>query len=142
MDAYPWPNVRLVSRFDENLDEGNLEMVKKFAMLAAFAAMSLGFCTTLQAQYGGVQVRIGGFGPGVPFGGYGNGYYNGLGNSYRYGNGYPMGYRNYGQPSAVYLNGGNSNGFRYGSYPTMSYGFGTPRYYTTPGRRYFSRRYR
>lgn len=141
-DAYSVPNLRLASGLDENLNEGDLEMLKQIVILAAFAAMSLWFCTALQAQYGGVQVQLGGFGVGVPFGGYGNGYYNGYGNGYRYANGYPFGNRNYGQPSAVYLNGANSGGFRYNSYPTRSYGFGTPRYYTTPGRRYFSRRYR
>lgn len=128
-------------------------MIKKFVLLTAFAAMSTCFCVPAQAQYGGVQVRIGGYAPGVSWGGYGNGfnnnyngygnnYYNGFGNNYRYGNGYQLGYRNYSQPSAAYYSGGNYGGFRYSSYPTVTYGVVAPRYYSTPVGRIVARRFR
>ena len=116
-------------------------MFKKIATLAAFAAISLCFSVTAQAQFGGVQVRIGGYGPGAQLGGYGNGY-NGYGNSYSYGNGYQANYGTFAQPSAMYLNGGNFGGFSYSSYPAITYGFGSPRYYATPARRYIGRRFR
>ncbi len=139
-------------------------MFRKIAIFAAFAAIGPCFSATSRAQYGGVQVQIGGYGPGVQWGGYGNGYdnnhysgfgnsyrygngynnsyYSGYGNSYRYGNGYQLGYGSYSQPNGVYYSSGNYGGFRYSSSPTISYGIASPRYYTTPVRRFSARRFR
>jgi hypothetical protein len=101
-----------------------------------------------QAQYGGVQVRVGGYGTGVRVGGYGygNALYGGYGNGFGYGNGYGHSrYQNgygYGRPSAVYLDSGNNIGLRYNSYPTVGYRVATPRYYAAPMRRFGWRRFR
>jgi hypothetical protein len=135
-------------------------MAKRLLILAAFIAISSCFSETAQAQYGGVQVRVGGYGTGVQIGGfgygngiysnygygnaYGNGYRNIYGNGYRniYGNGYQVGHGNYQQPSANYLLGDSFGGLGPRTYPTMIYGTGTPRYYAVPLRRYAFRRFR
>ncbi|XZE18871.1 hypothetical protein SH449x_004178 [Pirellulaceae bacterium SH449] len=121
-------------------------MLKKILLLTTLIVTVCYYSPTSQAQYGGVQLRIGSYGPSSQFGGFGNNYYNGFnygyGNSYRYGNGNQFGYGNYRQPGAVYLNRGNYGNFRYSSYPSMSYGYGMPRNFSSPSRRYFDRRYR
>ncbi len=127
-------------------------MAKRFLILAAFAAISSCFSETSHAQFGGVQVRVGGYGTGVQVGGFGfgNGIYNnyGYGNSYSngyrntYGSGYQSGYGGYQQPGANFLYGNTWGGFGPNSYPSMSYGIGAPRYYAAPLRRYALRRYR
>lgn len=121
----------------------------------ALAAISLCFGGLAQAQFGGLQVQVGGYGSGVRIGGmgygnnyygnsygYGNGYGNRYGSGYGYGNGYGNSYHssygNYRQPGTIYLNGGNSFGYR--SYPNYSYG--ASRYYSPPVRRYAQRRFR
>ena len=127
-------------------------MAKRLLVFAAFAAISSCFSETSQAQYGGVQVRVGGYGTGVQVGGfgYGNGFYNnyGYGNTYsngyrnNYGSGYQSGYGRYQQPSANFLYGNGIGGFGLNTYRSMSYGTGVPRYYSAPLRRYTLRRYR
>ncbi len=117
-------------------------MVKRFLLLAALATISTCLSATAQAQYGGLQVQVGSYGTGVQVGGpgFGNGYYSSYGNGYGY-RGYRNGYA-YRQPSNYYLNSRNYSGFGYGAYPTMSYRYATPGFYSPPGRRYFARRFR
>lgn len=142
-------------------------MFGRISSLAAMAALSLCFSSLGQAQFGGVQVQVGGYGSGARLGGlgygnsiygsgygnsyanrygygnrYGSGYgqVNGYGNGYGYGNVYQSSYGNYSQPGTVYWNGGNLGGMGYRSSP--SYSYGASRYYSAPVRRYTQRRFR
>ena len=96
------------------------------------------------AQFGGVQVQVGGYGTGVRVGNftYGNGYAGGYGNGYGnqyYGNNGVYGYgRRYGNYSSGY----NGNGFGYNGYATPSFRYAAPRIYSGPVLSYPSRRYR
>ena len=111
-------------------------MIQKLSVSAAFGLALLLTCSAAQAQFGGVQVQVGGYGSGVRVGNfaYGNGYYGGYG----YGNGFATPYySNYGN----YYNRYN-NGFGNNAYPTYGYGYVAPRYYApvrtyqVPVRRY------
>lgn len=131
-------------------------MFNKFAMLATLTVVLLGG-EIATAQFGGLQVRVGGYGNGLSVGGFGygngfnNGYGNGYGNFYSGGNGYGYGnnygsvyqssYGNYSQPRAIYMGGGVNNGYGYTSYPTVNYSYGSPRYYNNSMRRFGPRRF-
>ncbi len=129
--------------------------MKNALKLSIVSAITFALSLTSQpanAQYGGLQVQVGGYGTGIGIGGlnYGNGYYNQYGNnygysnpyrasngyynrygnSYRYGNGYQSN-SYYRQPSAIYFNGGSYRNYGSGSYPNMTYRFGSPRSYST-----------
>lgn len=118
-------------------------MFKRMVMIGAIALLSPLVGNVAQAQFGGVQVQVGGYGTGVRVGGfgYGNGFYNNYGNNF--GNGYQNRYGNYRQMNGFYLNNGynSSYGNVYG-YPNAGYRYSTPRYYSAPVRRYSSRRFR
>jgi hypothetical protein len=123
--------------------KGTHVMIQKLSISAALG-MALFFCSSsAQAQFGGVQVQVGGYGSGVRIGnfGYGNGSYNGYGygnRGYGYGNGFASPYySNYGSRYGAY-----NNGFRYNSNPSYGYGYAAPRYYAAPIRTYPMRRYR
>ena len=135
-------------------------MFKSLTILAALTLVLL--CSELtQAQFGGLQVQVGGYGNGLRVGGfgYGNGFNNGYGNAYgnsyglrngygytngygnSYGNSYRSGYGSTIQPSAIYLGGRVSNGYGYSNYPRVNYSYGAPRYFNSSMRRYGSRRF-
>jgi hypothetical protein len=118
-------------------------MIKKCAIAAVCSVAFLCFGAFANAQFGGVQVQVGGMGTGVRVGGfgYGNGYYNNNGYGNAYGNRW-NGYGSYAQPNGFYMNGGNNFGYGYRGYPAVSYGYGVPRYYAAPFRRYPARRFR
>lgn len=109
-------------------------MFRRLSMIAVVAVAS--FCTSqvAHAQFGGLQMQVGGFGNGISFGGYGNGngFYNSYGNGYQngYGNQY---YSNYGSPYYNVFNGGYgnyNNGQPYtGLYPNFGSSYVTPYYY-------------
>jgi hypothetical protein len=125
----------------------NFEMLLKLGLVAAVFAATIFSNSTASAQFGGVQVQVGGYGSGLRIGngaygyggnynGYGNGYY---GNNY-YGNGY---YGNgYGSRFGNYSNGYYGNGGYYNSYPYSGYGYGVQRGYSVPYRGPVGRRYR
>ncbi len=122
-------------------------MKRRPLTLAAIALACSCLGQTALAQYGAVQVQVGGYGPGViasDFGygnaygngyygvynnGYGNVYYNGYGQSYL--NSYPQGYGYYRQSRVVYPNAYNYSGYSYRTYPGMGYGYGRVRYYSS-----------
>ncbi len=112
-------------------------MFRRLSTIAVFALA--GCCTSplAHAQFGGVQMQVGGYGNGIRIGGYGNG--NGY---YNYGYGYRNGYGNrfYGGESFY---GGYNNGLPYtGLYPNFGYSYAPPVYYSAPFRSYPIRRYR
>lgn len=119
-------------------------MSKKIAVVFVLSVAFVFSSGLTHAQFGGVQVQVGGYGSGVRVGsyGYGNGYYGGYGgalmNPY-YGNQYS---RNYGGFDA-YGNGGYyGNVYRYNRYPGLNYGYRATRAYTAPIRGFAARRFR
>lgn len=132
-------------------------MFKRLTIITAMAVSIFCISDAAEAQFGGVQVQVGGYGSGIRVGsyGYGNGLYSGTGyGGYGYGgtgyggSGYGNRYSNfygqgngYGGPSlnyrGVYSN--NTNVFR--GYPSAVYRTSAPRYYASPVRR-FTRRFR
>jgi hypothetical protein len=138
----------VVVRF--RIHNGTPKMSKRLSALAFGLAIFL-TSSLAQAQFGGIQIQVGGYGSGVRVGsyGYGNGYYgNGYyGNGYYGGNGYGNGfaspyYSNYSSRYGSYPSGYYNNGFGYHTYPTYGYGYSSPRYYAAPVRSYAVRRYR
>lgn len=119
-------------------------MIQRLSISAALSAAIFLICSPVQAQFGGVQVQVGGYGTGVRIGnlGYGNGFYGG--NGYGNGNGYfNPSYGNYGSQYGSYSNLGYSrNGFGYNKYPNAGYRYVSPGYYAAPNRSYPTRRYR
>ena len=119
-------------------------MFRRISSIAALGATIVLTSSLAQAQFGGVQVQVGGYGTGVRIGnlGYGNGYYGGYGNGYGNGFVYPS-YGNYGSRYGSYSNSGYyNNGFGYNTYPNAGYTYLAPRYYSAPIRSYPVRRYR
>jgi hypothetical protein len=117
---------------------------KKIAFALAWSVAFVFSSSVTQAQFGGVQVQVGGYGSGVRVGsyGYGNGYYGGYRGGFvnpYYGNQYS---RNYGGFN-TYGNGGYyGNGFRYNNYPSLNYGYRASRAYIAPLRSVTARRFR
>ena len=118
-----------------------------FRRIAIVAICGLAFVFTnraTQAQFGGVQVQIGGFGTGVGVGnfGYGNGYYGryggGLGIPY-FGNQYSSGFGGY---NAFGNRGYYGNSRNYNRYSGLNYQYLAPRVYATPRRATAVRRFR
>ena len=121
-------------------------MIQRLSISAALSAAIFFTCNSAQAQFGGVQVQVGGYGTGVRIGnlGYSNGLYGGYGNGYGNGYGYANPYNgNYGSQYGNYSNGGYyNNGYGYNNYPNAGYTYVAPRYYAAPIRSYPMRRYR
>ena len=134
--------MRRLFSFFHNTKE--LAMIQRLSISAALSAAIFLTCSSAQAQFGGVQVQVGGYGSGVRIGNlsYGNGFYGGYGNGY--GNGFfNPSYGNYGSQYGNYSNGGYyNNGFGYNNYPNAGYRYVAPRYYAAPIRSYPMRRYR
>jgi hypothetical protein len=130
-------------------------MLRRISKLAFMVVATIAYSGFAEAQFGGLQLQIGGNGTGARIGNfsYGNGNYGGYGNGYYggYGNGYNGGYRN-GFGNSYYGNSYYGNRSRYGSYSNGFYnnGFGAnpgyryaaPRAYVTPNRSSYARRYR
>jgi len=119
-------------------------MFRRIAVVLACSGAFIFASSVTHAQFGGLQVQVGGFGSGVRMGnfGYGNGYYGryggGLGNPY-YGNQFSSGFGGYN----TYGNRGYyDNGRTYGRYSGSNYRYLSPRVYATPGRTNTMRRYR
>jgi hypothetical protein len=109
-------------------------------MLAAIAVACVCTSDIAHAQFGGLQMRVGGYGSGIRIGGYGtrNGFYNSYGYGYR--NGY--GNQFYASPYGGVFYGGYNNGLPYtGLYPNFGYSY-VPPYYYAPIRPYPIRRFR
>ncbi len=116
-------------------------MFRKLSLTAALSAAIFLTSGLAHGQFGGLQLQVGGYGPGVRIGnfGYGNGYYNGYGNGF--GNQY---YGNYGNRYGDYGNGFSNNyGYNgYGYVPNAGYTVQSRRYYSVPSRSYPVRRFR
>jgi hypothetical protein len=106
-------------------------MFRKFSIIAAFALVCFCADATL-AQFGGLQMQVGGYGNGIRINQYGvgKGYYNSYGNGFRTG----YGYYYYGGPYYRVFNGGLNNGRPYtGLYPNFGTSYvGPPIYYSAP----------
>lgn len=139
-------------------------MIQSMTFLPAFTAICLCLGGLVLSQDNGMHLQIGGYGHGIHTNGslYSHSYYNNYGN-YRpqanyavrgsYGNDSPYyydgyqqrNYYSYGntyQPSVFYWNGLNSSGYSYRSYPSTSYSYVAPTYYTNSAPRYSQRRFR
>jgi len=123
-------------------------MFRKIAMVATCGVVFVFTGSITQAQFGGVQVQVGGYGSGLRVGnfGYGNGYYGGygggFGNQYYgnqyYGNRYTSGYGGY----STYGNRGYfGNGITYNGYSGLNRQYVAPRVYASPLRRSVVRRF-
>ncbi len=120
--------------------------MNRFSIAVVFGTSVFLYSNLAQAQFGGVQVRVGGYGTGVRVGNfsYGNGLYGNYGNGYGYGNGFANPYYgNYSSGYGSYQNRGYyNNGFGYNNYPNAGYRYVAPQYYSVPTRSYPIRRYR
>jgi hypothetical protein len=119
-------------------------MLKRIVFAVALSVAFVLSSSLTHAQFGGVQVQVGGYGSGVRLGsyGYGNGYYGGYGGGFAnpyYGDQY---LRNYGGFNNYRSGGYYGNGFRYNSYPGLNYGYPASRVYAAPLRGVAVRRFR
>ncbi len=123
-------------------------MFRKIAVVAVCSVAFVSESGITQAQFGGIQLQVGDYGPGLSIGnsGFSNGYYDGYYGGYRNGYGSPYYGNSYSRNYSGYNTYGNGryygNSMSYSSYPIVNYGYRNSRAYVAPLRGIAVRRFR